>query len=350
MKQIKYFLAANSCDGFVSYFDTCFEPKNDWKAFVIKGGPGTGKSSFMKKIPNAAEETGYTVHRCPCSSDPDSLDAVVIPKLKVSVLDGTAPHVIDPQYPGAVESILNFGDFWDTAKLVQKRKEIIKLTDKNKELHKTASAFLKSAGTLLKENRSINEKQVNTEKAEGYAKLLCKKYIKEKGSCGGETVRFLSAVSPKGIVKFEETVSALCDKTVIISDDTGIVSSLIFDIVRQNALEKKLKIITVKNPFLPKITEHILIPELGVAFLRESKYFPLKTDSRRIHAKRFMDTAESSIKVKNNTKTAGMLIDFAVSTLKNAKAVHDELEENFINAMDYEKINRFTQKFCDGLF
>ena len=132
MKQIKYFLAANSCDGFVSYFDTCFEPKNDWKAFVIKGGQGTGKSSFMKKIANAAEENGYTVHRCPCSSDPDSLDAGVIPKLKVSVLDGTAPHVIDPQYPGAGESILNFGDFWDTAKLVQKSKEIIKLTDKNK--------------------------------------------------------------------------------------------------------------------------------------------------------------------------------------------------------------------------
>ena len=350
MKQTKYFLAANSCDGFISYFDTCYDPNDGWKAYVIKGGPGTGKSSFMKKIAKRAEEEGYEVHRCPCSSDPDSLDAVVIPRLKVSILDGTAPHVIDPVYPGAVENILNFGDFWDREKLVNKRKEIIKLTDKNKALHKTASAFLKSAGTLLKDNRSKTEKYVDTEKAESYAKSLCKKYLKEKGSAAHEDIRFLSAVSPKGIVNFEDTVYAFCDKTVVISDDSGVVSSLIFDLIKEKALEKQFKIITVKNPFLPKVTEHILIPELGLAFLRDSKYFPIKTDSRRIHAKRFIKCEEISKKAKLNNKTAKMLIDFAVDTLKNAKSGHDELEENFIDAMDYEAIDKFTKKFCDNLF
>lgn len=350
MKQIKYFLAANSCDGFVSYFDTCYDPKDGWKTCIIKGGPGTGKSSFMKKIAKRAEEEGYSVHRCPCSSDPDSLDAVVIPKLKVSVLDGTAPHVIDPKYPGAVENILNFGDFWNKEKLVAKRNEIIKLTDKNKALHKTASAFLKSAGMLLKENRSINEKNINTEKTVCYAKSLCKKYLKEKGNMKEEKIRFLTAVSPKGIVNFEETVYDLCDKTVIINDDVGVVSSMIFDYLREKALENKLKIITVKNPFLPNVTEHILIPELGVAFLRESKYFGFKTDIRRIHAKRFMKSEETSKKAKINHRTAKMLIEFAVDTLKNAKSVHDELEENFIGAMDYQKIDNFTEKFCDSLF
>ena len=350
MKQIKYFLASNSCDGFISYFDTCFDPKDGWKSYIIKGGPGTGKSSFMKKIAKRAEEEGYSVHRCPCSSDPDSLDAVVIPKLKVSVLDGTAPHVIDPKYPGAVENILNFGDFWNKEKLVARRNEIIKLTDKNKALHKTASAFLKSAGTLLKENRSIVIKNVDTARAESYANALAKKFLKERGSAEGEKIRFLSAVSPKGIVNFEETVYNFCDKFVIIKDDTGVVSSLIFDNLRQKALAQKLKIITVKNPFLPNDTEHILIPELGVAFLRESKYFGFKTDSRRIHAKRFMKSEETSKKAKINYKTAKMLISFAVETLKNAKSVHDELEENFIGAMDYQKIDDFTERFCDSLF
>lgn len=350
MKQIKYFLAANSCDGFISYFDTCYDPKDGWRAYVIKGGPGTGKSSFMKKIAKRAEEEGYSVHLCPCSSDPDSLDAVVIPKLKVSVLDGTAPHVIDPKYPGAVENILNFGDFWDKEKLVVKRKDIIKLTDKNKALHKTASALLKSAGTLIKENRSRAAKNIDTEKAKSYANALAKKYLKEKGSARGEYIRFLSAVSPKGVVNFEETVYAFCDKTVIISDDTGVVSSMIFDYLREKALERQLEIITFKNPFLPNVTEHILIPELGVAFLRESKYFGFKTDSRRIHAKRFMNNWEISKKAKINYKTAKMLIDFAVDTLKNAKSVHDELEENFIGAMDYQRIDCFTEKFCDNLF
>ena len=47
-KQPTYFLAANSGQGFYSKFGECYDAHNGWKAYVIKGGPGTGKSSLMK--------------------------------------------------------------------------------------------------------------------------------------------------------------------------------------------------------------------------------------------------------------------------------------------------------------
>ena len=47
---IKYFLAANSCEGFYSVFDKAYLPDGEWRAYIIKGGPGTGKSSFMKRF------------------------------------------------------------------------------------------------------------------------------------------------------------------------------------------------------------------------------------------------------------------------------------------------------------
>ena len=52
-----------------------------------------------------------------CSSDPDSLDALILPEWKVSIADGTAPHILEPRYPAVSESILSFGDFLDPIKL-----------------------------------------------------------------------------------------------------------------------------------------------------------------------------------------------------------------------------------------
>ena len=44
-----------------------------------------------------------------CSGDPDSLDAVALPERGLLVLDGTAPHVVDPKIPGARDSLINLG-------------------------------------------------------------------------------------------------------------------------------------------------------------------------------------------------------------------------------------------------
>ena len=57
----KYFAASNSGRGFVSYFDSVFSPSRFEKVYIIKGGPGTGKSYFMKSAANAAEKAGKNI-------------------------------------------------------------------------------------------------------------------------------------------------------------------------------------------------------------------------------------------------------------------------------------------------
>ena len=129
---LKYFLAANSCQGFVSYFDKSYNVDELWQVYIIKGGPGTGKSSFMKYIAKKANEEGLSAELCPCSSDPHSLDAVIIPQRKTVIMDGTSPHTVDPCYPAVCEEILNFGQFWNSESFKGKEQKIIALTDKNK--------------------------------------------------------------------------------------------------------------------------------------------------------------------------------------------------------------------------
>ena len=146
---IKYFLAANSCEGFYSVFDKAYLPDGEWRAYIIKGGPGTGKSSFMKRFASYAEKKGCKALRCPCSSDPDSFDAVILPDKKMIILDGTAPHTVDPSYPGVCEKILNFGEFWRDGDFSANSREIIELTLKSKALHASAARYLRAAGQLI---------------------------------------------------------------------------------------------------------------------------------------------------------------------------------------------------------
>lgn len=89
---VSFFLGANSPTGFVSQFSKVYNLTDGWRVYIIKGGPGTGKSSLMKKIAAAAQNIGLSTQLCYCSSDPKSLDAVIIPERLFMIADGTAPH------------------------------------------------------------------------------------------------------------------------------------------------------------------------------------------------------------------------------------------------------------------
>lgn len=87
-----FFLGANSRNGFYSLYDELIDPKTAESVYIIKGGPGSGKSSFMRRIKKILSEQGISCESILCSSDPDSLDGVVFHDLKVAFVDGTAPH------------------------------------------------------------------------------------------------------------------------------------------------------------------------------------------------------------------------------------------------------------------
>ena len=89
MAVTQYFLGGNTVRGFVSFYSGfCREPEDF--LWVIKGGPGCGKSSFMKTIGRAAEEKGLDVEYVLCSGDPESVDGVYFPALHTGYADGTA--------------------------------------------------------------------------------------------------------------------------------------------------------------------------------------------------------------------------------------------------------------------
>ncbi|MGG5462145.1 PRK06851 family protein [Clostridium sp. B9] len=66
------------------------------KRYFIKGRPGTGKSTMLKKIAKAITEYGYDIEIYSCGFDPDSKDMVISRDLNFAIFDSTAPHEYFP--------------------------------------------------------------------------------------------------------------------------------------------------------------------------------------------------------------------------------------------------------------
>ena len=149
-----HFAAVNSGYGFLSFYGEIFGNDRIKRRYIIKGGPGTGKSSFMKKVAEAAEGRGRTVEYYRCSSDPDSLDGIIIDG-EVALLDGTAPHVYEPVIAGAADEIINLGEFWDSDSLYLRYNEIAALSALKSNAYNRAYKFLGAALNVEEINRSL---------------------------------------------------------------------------------------------------------------------------------------------------------------------------------------------------
>ncbi len=353
-KQPTYFLAANSANGFYSKFNDSYNAFDGWKAYIIKGGPGTGKSSLMKYIAQKALILGIKTEVCSCSSDPRSLDAVIFPDIKKVILDGTAPHVVEPKYPAVCEQIVNMGQFWDDRALDGKEKEILSLCGFNSTYHKKAAQYICAAGKLVSYNFGIQLAATDIDKVFAFANKLAKNNIPNKKSRkAAEWVRFLGGITPDGIIFYADTIDRVAERKVVVSDKYGAVSSIIMSVLRDAALDKGYEIITIKNELLPRdMIDHIIIPELSLAFCRESKQNKIAGDERRIHSRRFVDAREMSAsrqKIAFNRRVANELLASACECLAKAKQIHDEIEKYYIDIMDFEAMNQYTIKIADKI-
>ncbi len=336
----------------MSHFGDCYDPHDGWRVYIIKGGPGTGKSSFMRYFAARANDMGMSVTLCMCSSDPNSLDAIIIPQIKTVMLDGTAPHTLDPKYAGACEEIINLGSFWDSEYIRSYADEIIAVSRRNSDLHKAASMYLGAAGELMRESLLRAQKNTDTARVTAFAESLCRKRIPRKiGIKGREWVRFVGGITPLGVVGYADTIESVCRNRIIISDRHGSVSSVVMEVVRGFALASGYEIITLKNPFLPShLTDHILIPELSLGFLSENPYIKFDLPDRRIHARRFLNTSGVSQNRRQTRfcdNTARELILNACGMLSQAKSVHDQLEKFYIDAMDFEAVSLFAEELAE---
>jgi len=348
LKHVNYFPGANSYLGFYSFFDNIINLQTAKKVYIIKGGPGTGKSTFMKRIGDRLIEKGIFTEYFYCSSDFESLDGICASDFGVAFIDGTAPHIIDPVYPGAVEEILNLGEFFDTDKLSRLKVDIISLNTQINNYFNLAYSHLNSIFSLKKVINEIEDNFIS----DGYINKICEGicqqifgYAKVSYRRGKGRKLFLSAITPQGLKSFIREYAKKYYNIFIIHTEFDKWSQGLLHIM-EYALERGFDVESFWCGYNPNKLEHLAIPELSTFIITSNKYHEITDDNYnniRISMDKQINGYDKEIynwllkQIENG-------IDNAISYLKKAKELHDQLEKFYVASMDFERIDqRFEQ-------
>ena len=355
-RNFESFLGANTPVGFISFFDELYNPYDNSSAYIIKGGPGTGKSTLMKKVAKECEQKGLATEKVYCSSDPDSLDGIIVPDLGISIADGTSPHTLEPKFPGACENIINTGAFWDKRKLKERADEIRSLTLENSIHHRRSVKYLAAAGSIAEENIRITSAYIDRDKIDSFAmRFAMRELSRKKDSHPGRKIkRFISALTPKGQVFLDEGIKALASRIIAIDDEYSCASSLLLDTIGEIAVKNGYDVIFCHCPLKPRMQcEHIIIPEKNLALITVRSAHKTKIEyDRIIHTKRFFRDGinEHMTYLRFNRRLMRELIEEAIAALKDAKRTHDKLEKIYVEAMDFASLNEYLDSFCKDIF
>ncbi len=353
-----FFPGGNTCLGFFSLHDSLFLPEPR-RVFIIKGGPGTGKATFMGQVAAEARRRGYDLELHWCSSDPASLDAVVVPALGLVVLDGTAPHTRDPSYTGACEEILNFGEYWDTGFLRAHREEVVALTRRVSSLFAAAYENLALAARARAAERRYWKERRDEGRFFGIFRGLVEAALGAPLSfaehSGRERCLFASAVSPAGVVHHLPSLLEGVERIVLVRGRPGS--------GREEALRgvvelgEKLGYEREVFPcaFDPREVDLVVFPERRTAVLHA--FAELGPPPSFLPGEASLAEFDFDACLRDLAPAAGEPVaEFrdaysrafrrALLLLEKAKQAHDELERLYVSAMDFPALGELRERFC----
>lgn len=338
-----FFAALNTANGFCSYFREIFDKVDT--VYIIKGGSGTGKSRFMKEVAAAANAKGYLTEAFLCSSDPSSLDGIIVKKLGVAVLDGTAPHVHEPTLVGAREKFLDFSAFLDSDKLKPKREEIKALSAAKAKRYAGIYEYLKvirvydslilraamAAFESEKLDKSVKKSMLSIEKGERYSK----------------NIRIRSAVSCEGNIILN-TYAKMAKKRFAISDLCGL-GGIYLKRLLDRTDAAGISVTVSYDPFAPELPDALYYPDSGVAFYlgTEGDY-----DETVINMRRFVN--DSTLRpykpeIRALYRLRGEVVHQMDYDFSCVKRLHTALEEIYSAAMRFEGKEELTREFIKNV-
>ncbi len=342
------FPGGNTSRGFYSFYRYILGQDEARRIICIKGGPGTGKSSLMKKVAKYFNDKGYDIEYHHCSSDNNSLDGIVIKELNVAILDGTAPHVVDPINPGAVDEVLNMGDFWDEEGFKKYRHEIIRINKKVGKTFKRAYRFLGAAKLVYDDWYTYNNEALNINKLN-----LLKESLKESlfttppSNMGFDRHLFATAFTPNGIITYIENLSSDYKNIYVLKGAPGTGKTNVLQFLSDEALRRGHYVEIFHTPLIPEKIEHILIPNLNIAILTSNEINNLDLQGTVIDMNDYLNPntlEKNKVEIEYDATEFYTLLYKGLATIKEAKGLHDKLETFFIPNMNFDKLDALFEK------
>lgn len=349
-KIINYYVCANSALGFVSFFEDNIKGLD--KLYILKGGPGTGKSTLMKKIGTEWYNRGFDVEYIHCASDNNSLDGVLVPALGIGVVDGTAPHIIEPTAPGAIEEYVNLGLAWDSKKLAVHKDTILSLKNEIASCYTNAYSLFKEGLKIHDEWEKVYLDNIDFNKLNEITADIIEKFFSEKKTDKKSVIknRFFGGATPKGAVDFVLDLTNEIGKRYFIKGRPGSGKSTMLKKIANAAEERGFDVEIYHCGFDPNSLDMVIIRELDIAIFDSTaphEYFPTRESDEIIDVYSLAITPGTDEEYKPQLDSIISRYKLAasdgISYLAKAKTLHDELENLYIDAMDFKVVDKILK-------
>lgn len=262
--------------------------------------------------------------------------------------------MVEPKYPGAVERYVNMGDCYDKGTLWPLRQQIMDCMVGYKGCYQRAYRCLGAAAEIMEDQRSVLLTDVLSQKLAKRARgILTREVPRQKTEVPGRVkLRFLGAVTHQGPVCLYGTALAQCSRIYALTDSCGLAHELLIHLLA-GITANGYDVVACPDPMAPDRLAHLLVPRLGLAFLTVTSDLPLPvTPYRRIR----LEVAADEEALRRNRprlrfakKVSAALVEEAVSSLAQAKAMHDDLEAIYNPHVDFELVDEIAQDIWEEI-
>lgn len=307
----------------------------------------------MKKIANDWQEKGYDVELIHCSSDPDSIDGVIFPALKMGIVDGTEPHVMEPKAPGAIEEYVNLGDAWKEQQLSADKEDIIRLMAERKAAYNQAYQVYAEALAIHDEWEEIYIANMDFGKLNALTEKLKTNFFGDifLNKHADVRHRFLGAATPVGAIDYVLNLTEGIRKRYFLKGRPGSGKSTLLKKLASTAERRGFDVEIYHCGFDPNSLDMVIVRELGISIFDSTaphEYFPTRegdeiVDLYKVAILPGTDEIYSN-QIKDISTRYRDKMNEGTASLVEAKKSHDELEKIYQQATDFTIIEGIQKK------
>ncbi|MDD3346922.1 MAG: hypothetical protein PHI30_04420 [Oscillibacter sp.] len=233
---------------------------------------------------------------------------------------------------------MDLGRFYDLSAAKAAAGEVKECTHAYKAAYVRAYHGLKAARQVEMDSVAAVARSFDRERAVRRVNGIIQRELKKTKTGRGRTVRrFLGSITHKDYLWRFDSVDVLCPKVYEFADCWELAGESLRRL-HETAVAGGWDTIACMAPEEPGRMEHLLVPELGLAFVTSRPGMDYgKKPYRRIRLDAMADP-EGKARLRFQSRMTTLLRQEAVSALKDAKKAHDALEAIYNPYVDFDGV------------
>jgi len=346
---IRYvFTSSNTCQGFHSFISDLVKPLQ--RVYILKGAPGTGKSTFIRLLGEALAERGYEVDFWLSAADPLNTEGVYLPRLGLAVVNGSQGLSLDPHYPGATGEIVQLEDFQDRQALRSHSREIINLVDRLEAENQRVGHTMKQAADAREEIKKMTSQRLVLEKINGLTERLEEELFREGPA---ERHFYASAFSSEGTINYVDEISRSCHRRYILKGPAGSAKSTIIAEMAIRGRRRGWPLEYYHCGLNPDSLAMLIIPNQGIALIDAGNTeLSLRPWDVVIDMNDFLEASYSTELAGEATEAERVYETLLLQAQAGLEIAHKtlmELKKIYSSAMDFASLDRKREELLQEI-